>query len=143
MIFLCIDDDPEDLQLLSEAIRTIDSKSVCHFATDGQQGLEMLTRSVHPDFIFLDINMPLMNGKQTLEAIRSCRAFNEIPVCVLSTSMTSTEKDLFNKIGANFCIKKASRFEEFCTELKFVLNSSILGLNTFQAQDSKHVRQAS
>jgi CheY-like chemotaxis protein len=123
MTLLCIDDDLEDVELFCEAINTIDSNCICLFASDGKRGLEMLNRSLRPDFIFLDINMPLMNGQQTLEAIRGSFAFNEIPICILSTTITDTERDLLKNLGADFCIKKATNFHEFCTDLKSVLSA--------------------
>jgi CheY-like chemotaxis protein len=123
MTVLCIDDDLEDLELLGEAIRTIDTNYTCRIATDGRKALEILNLPVLPDFIFLDMNMPLMNGKQTLKAIRSNQAFNKIPICILSTTVTSTEREIFAKMGANFCLKKATTFEEFCSDLKSVLTA--------------------
>jgi CheY-like chemotaxis protein len=125
MTLLCIDDDLEDLELLSEAIGMIDSGFICVTANNGQRALELID-GVRPDFIFLDINMPLMNGQQTLQAIRNNHALNEIPVCILSTTITNTQRELLIKMGASYCVKKATNFEEFCEALKSVFSATHL-----------------
>jgi DNA-binding response OmpR family regulator len=122
MIFLCIDDDPDDLELLSEAITRIDAGSICHVANSSENGLATLSR-LRPDFIFLDINMPGMDGHQTLREIRSNRSFNGIPVCILSTTIGSNEKEVLLKMGANYCVKKATSFDELCNALKRLFSS--------------------
>jgi DNA-binding response OmpR family regulator len=55
MNLVCIDDDLEDLELISEAIRTIGSSYRCITATSGDEGLA-LANSMKPRFVFLDIN---------------------------------------------------------------------------------------
>ncbi len=123
MIFLCIDDDRDDLEFLGEALKEIDSNCSCHFARDGEEGINLLKWSIHPDLVFLDVNMPLMDGKQTLRAIRDNKEFNEIPICILSTTITSSDKLSFARMGANFCIEKASTYLELCNSIKPVVTS--------------------
>jgi CheY-like chemotaxis protein len=122
MVFLFIDDDIDDIEFLSEAIREIDPAPVCHIAMNGQQGLQLLAHSLRLGFIFLDINMPLMDGKQTLQAIRKDHSLDQIPVCILSTSMASPEKETLTSIGANFCIRKAASIRELCNSLKSIFS---------------------
>lgn len=122
MTFLCIDDDPEDLEVLTEAIGKIDPGSVCITANNGQKALEML-QVLRPDFIFLDINMPVMDGRQTLRAIRLHHAFKQVPVCILSTTITDTQRELLMKTGADYCLKKASTFADLYSTIRSVLSA--------------------
>src|SRR5688572_1020554 len=94
MTILCIDDDPDDREIFCDAIYTIDATYKCITATDGATGLNVL-HTVTPDVIFLDINMPGLNGKQTLEEIRKVEALKQVQVCILSTSITSRETEAF------------------------------------------------
>jgi CheY-like chemotaxis protein len=51
MVFLCVDDDPEDIELFSEAIKSIDSNYTCMVAVNGSDALKKLS-VVRPDYIF-------------------------------------------------------------------------------------------
>ena len=72
---LCVDDDPDDLQLLREAIERIDSSYTIVEAYDGEDGLRRLNNMKEsnqlPCLIVLDINMPKMDGKQAFVSINS------------------------------------------------------------------------
>ena len=121
MVIVCIDDDVDDLDVLCEAIRRVDSNCICHMANNGDLGLK-LVKKVNPDFIFLDINMPVMDGKKILQAIRRDDGLNKIPVCIHSTTVTSKEKDCLMSMGANYCIQKANSFDDLCATLKMLLH---------------------
>ena len=123
MTFLCIDDDLEDLELLCEVITKIEPTFVCHVADDSKEGLDKLT-DLRPDFIFLDINMPMMDGKQTLQAIRSNTEFASVPVCILSTTISETEKETLIRLGASYCLKKPTSYEGLCSSLKRIFSSN-------------------
>src|ERR1700742_4342006 len=91
--FLLIDDDTDDRELFSEALATVDPVIVCDQATDGAEALDRLIKREisEPDIIFLDINMPVMNGWQFLTKLKSVEKYRHIPVIVYSTS--SNQKD--------------------------------------------------
>ena len=67
MIVLCIDDDPDDTDFFCEALKTASPESQCLVANDGLTALKMLRSDSQPDIIFLDINMPGMNGWEFLD----------------------------------------------------------------------------
>lgn len=120
MVILCIDDDMDDLELLTEAIITIDPSYTCISALNGRLALDML-KDLQPDFVFLDINMPILNGKATLKEIRKDNRLARTPVCILSTSILSKEREMYIKMGANHCLVKPNTFEELCTSIKTIL----------------------
>ena len=86
---LLIDDDPDDLELLQEALRSIDQRHELLEARDGEEGLTRLhalkNKDELPCLIVLDLNMPKMDGKQTFMAIKSDQQLARIPVVIFSS----------------------------------------------------------
>jgi CheY-like chemotaxis protein len=121
MVLLCIDDDPDDIELIQDALRMIDKNYTCVIANSGCDGLKMLDR-ITPDYIFLDMNMPVMDGKETLKHIRGDRRFNSIPVCILSTYVNKTDADTLRMLGATKCLEKPNTFLELISCLKGVFD---------------------
>lgn len=82
---LVVDDQPADQMLARYAIRRYNPDAVIHEALDGVEALELLqTLPSPPDIIFLDINMPRMNGFEFLETYQNLEA--HAPVLVMLTS---------------------------------------------------------
>jgi CheY-like chemotaxis protein len=64
---LIVDDDHDDIQLFCEAVTYINETHHCFSAPNGEAALQLLKAAiVKPDFVFLDLNMPRMSGKQLL-----------------------------------------------------------------------------
>jgi CheY-like chemotaxis protein len=75
-----------------EAVMVIDYSIKCLEARDGVEGLEVLNGlTVLADWIFIDRNMPRMDGKSCLAEIRKTPDYNEIPIVVYSTSAQPQE----------------------------------------------------
>jgi CheY-like chemotaxis protein len=111
-IFLA-DDDSDDIFLFREALKEVTGNVVVHVAENGDVLLKMLASQLHePDLIFLDLNMPIKNGFQSLEEIRANNSYNNIPVAILST--TSDEKAIAtaHQGGANAYITKPVAFAD-------------------------------
>jgi CheY-like chemotaxis protein len=85
---LLIDDDAEDRGMFCEAMETIAPDFICYTVPNGRKALIELknTDSQLPDLIFLDINMPIMNGWEFLSALKEQESFKAIPVVMYSTS---------------------------------------------------------
>lgn len=85
---LLIDDDPDDRDLFCEAIEEIALEIVCNTAPNGQKALANLNDKEieKPDIIFLDVNMPVMNGWQCISLLQKEEAYKNIPVIMYSTS---------------------------------------------------------
>ena len=98
---LCIDDDPDDLQLLREAVKSIDGDITILEAHDGEDGMTQLSRLKEagslPCLVVLDINMPRMDGKTTFVKIRSDNGLSTVPVVIFSTSSSPLDKMFFTR----------------------------------------------
>jgi CheY-like chemotaxis protein len=129
MNILVIDDDAEDIELFTEAFETIDPGHKIFSASNGKDGLDIAHR-ILPNIIFLDINMPVMNGHQTLLAIRKDKSLSDVTTCMLSTTSNTDEIQWYYAAGADGFIIKPNCFKELCLSLEnFVashLNSSVV-----------------
>ena len=111
--FTCflIDDDADDQEIFLRVLESVAPAIECHTASNGQEAIEKLrSRQVNPDVIFLDLNMPLMNGKQFLEACQGLRSCKEIPVIILSTSSDQQTIKETRALGARDYITKPNRY---------------------------------
>ena len=104
---LLVDDDEDDKEIFSLALTEANPSMECLVASDGLQALSMLKDgSFIPDYIFLDLNMPLMSGKECLVEIRKQSHLIHVPVIIFSTS--SSQKDIQDTkaLGASCFITK-------------------------------------
>lgn len=118
--FLLVDDDSDDAGLFCEAIKEVDPTAVCHLASHGEEALEILARIETPDIIFLDINMPRMNGWECLAELKTNDAYRDIPVIMYSTSSYQREIDIASEAGALCFYTKPDNYKELKKMLKFV-----------------------
>ncbi|PZR34328.1 MAG: response regulator [Azospira oryzae] len=115
---LYVDDDEDDISLFRRALSRID-KSISFLSfTDGRDALTYLKQSAQlPDYLFLDINMPRMNGKQVLQSIKQDEQLAALPVIMYSTSRREQEVMEFYEEGAAGFIHKKNSFEEIQSDL--------------------------
>ena len=123
MVLLYVDDDPEDIEIFIEAVKETDSTIRCLIAQNGKQALDILHADLIPDFIFLDINMPVINGKTILAEIRKDKKFKDIPVVMYSTTMDPKEIDEYKRMGASHFLIKKNHFQDLCDAISVILRS--------------------
>lgn len=118
-----IDDDRDEHELFEDALRDINTTIELVTAKNGIEAFEKLqARQVNvPDLIFLDLNMPKMDGKQFLREIKARMEFKEIPVYVYTTSSNPKEKTEVLEMGAAHFITKPGTFIELCQTLRNVV----------------------
>jgi len=114
---LLIDDDEDEQWIFMEALKEISSSFICVFAITAKEGLE-LSKQSPPDYIFIDINMPFLNGLQCLELIKSDDRLKETPVIIYSTGINNTIIYAAMSKGAFACIKKENTIEDLAKKLK-------------------------
>lgn len=106
-LLMIIDDDSDDRFFFSEALIEINSSYVCQEAMHGADAIEKLDHSVKlPDYIFLDLNMPVMDGKNCLIELKKNLRFQKIPVIILSTSISDRTISELGILGASFFMIK-------------------------------------
>jgi CheY-like chemotaxis protein len=128
MTVLCIDNDPEDIEFFCDAVKKVDPRITCLSATAGQDALNLLS-SIHgsqqlPGYIFLDVNMPQMNGKDTLKAIRKNDRYNSVQIVMLSTGLSPRDYGEYKQLGADDFMSKANSFQDLCGNLEIILKKS-------------------
>lgn len=87
------------------------------FANDGKHAFKILEQFL-PDYIFLDINMPEMNGKVFLKELKSFTDLKSIPVIMFTTSDSDRDKADCKNLGALDFLSKPPNFAAFCGALK-------------------------
>ena len=108
---LLVDDDEDDRAFFLEALKGLDQNVVCVIAQNGKEALEtLLADHPKPDIIFLDLNMPLMNGREFLSVTRNYEQIRRIPIIILTTSSDENVKLETANLGARGFITKPDRF---------------------------------
>lgn len=125
MLVLVVDDDPEDREIFCETLQSIDPAIKPIVANNGIEALEYLNQRISlPDFIFLDVNMPKMNGRECLASIKENADFDGITVVMFSTTESPLEISKYKSMGAQF-LQKPSNISGLSRSLKEVLKSRI------------------
>jgi CheY-like chemotaxis protein len=106
------DDDEDDRLFFTDAFDELKINTIVNTFKNGKELLIFLNNpeSVLPNILFLDLNMPILNGIDCLKEIKKNERFNDIAIAIYSTS--SSEEDIENTfvLGANIYIKKPSDF---------------------------------
>src|SRR5262245_34727165 len=125
--FLLADDDADDKTLFCEALAEINPGIVCHTAGDGKEALAILAKDQlkKPDIIFLDINMPVMDGWQCLGRLKEDAKHRNIPVIMYSTSSYQRDIDLALESGAFCFFTKPSDYRELRSILKLIATNPV------------------
>lgn len=108
-IIVCLDDDPDDRDLLTSAIKDVDSSFKVINGDNGIKGMYILQQLMQigqkPCLIILDLNMPLMDGEQTLAEIKKDEELGKIPIVVFTTSSMEKNNKFFADHGVPVIIK--------------------------------------
>jgi CheY-like chemotaxis protein len=125
---LVVDDDPDDQEIFSIGLRGIDPHIPYTFANDGAEAIEKLQNdsSFKPDFIFLDINMPRMNGVECLREIKDLKLAPESKIIINSTSLEPKMIAMCAALGADDFMIKPPTIKELRQMLIKVFNDQVL-----------------
>jgi CheY-like chemotaxis protein len=127
-IILLVDDDTDDAEMFAEVLTNIDSTIRLYHVEDGLALFEHLAneKNEKPNVIFLDINMPEMNGWQCLSRLRGDLITKDIPVLIYTTSSHARDKQIAMDLGATAFITKPSEYKT----LQKLLSAITLGLQS-------------
>jgi two-component system response regulator len=119
---LLVEDNPSDIELTLHTFRRINFASAIHVAHDGAEALEFIfctgryaQRSLRnvPRLILLDLKLPLMDGLEVLQQVKSDPRTRFIPIVVLSSSREERDISACYQAGVNSYITKPVDFEQF------------------------------
>ena len=116
---LLVEDDPGDVMMTREAFQDYKLHNELHVVSDGAEAMAFLRQEgeyagrPRPDLVLLDLNLPRMDGRQVLEAIKSDPELASIPVVVLTTSEAEDDVLRSYSLHANAYVTKPVDFERF------------------------------
>jgi CheY-like chemotaxis protein len=120
---MIIDDDSEDRFFFKEALDMMVYSVECIEAKGCVDSFEVLNREEElPHFIFLDINMPKIDGRECLQQLKSHEKFKHIPVIVYSTYFSEKFRNELINLGASSCIEKAMDLKTLPEQLFEIIN---------------------
>jgi CheY-like chemotaxis protein len=124
---LCVEDDEDDCEWIREAAqKSYPDINFVHKA-NGKEALEYLNNQKQkghfPCLTLLDLNMPVMNGRQTLIAIRADQDLKDLPVIVFSTSSSPADKAICKELGSEL-VTKPITLKELSTVIQGLLHLS-------------------
>jgi CheY-like chemotaxis protein len=125
---LIADDDEDDIYLMQSAFKETHLSVKVDFVQNGIQVLTYLDQiredNPFPDLIVLDLNMPMLNGRETLLRLKGDSRYHKIPVAILTTSMSEEEKAHCLQMGAALYLFKSSGFESIVSTAKCLYDFS-------------------
>jgi chemotaxis family two-component system response regulator Rcp1 len=128
---LLVDDNIDDIDITLRALKKAKLLNRIHICNNGDEAMKFLRQQApfqgvpRPDLIFLDLNMPIKDGNQTLKEIKNDPSLQLIPVVMLASSRA--EEDIFRtyKNSANCFISKPLKFDELRRVIKLFDNFSL------------------
>ena len=118
---LLVEDSEGDVRLTREALKDAKVRNQLHVARDGVEAMEYLeSATLLPDLILLDLNLPRMDGRQVLAAIRNDERLKRLPVVVLTTS--AAEEDILRsyELHANCYVTKPVDLGQFMKVIRTI-----------------------
>lgn len=116
---LLVEDNEGDILLTTEALEESEIASKISVVRNGKEALDWVFKrhqhenSEAPDLILLDVNLPLKNGHEVLQAIKSDDTVKHIPVIMLTTSSSEQDINLSYQYAANCYITKPVEVRDF------------------------------
>ena len=131
---LFVDDDPITLMLCKKVIAKSSFSHEIITAQNGEEALHHFNTLKYtndknkrkPELIFLDLNMPIMNGWECLRELKSNQRYKDIPVIMISTSSHKNDMDMASNLGSICYFVKPNNFENINIELSNLTNGQIL-----------------
>lgn len=119
-----IDDDAEDHEIFMMALEDIGRPINCVTASDAEEAISRLQQddTFLPDYIFLDLSMPCINGKECLAEIKKINRVSHIPVVIYSTSMDPHDIAETRQLGAFDYISKIISLSDLTKKLNTLLS---------------------
>jgi CheY-like chemotaxis protein len=120
---MLIDDDEDDQEIFLAALHEISASVTCYSYSSAREALhKLVSKEITPEVIFLDLNMPVMNGQQFLVEIKKIKELEAIPIIIFSTSSHQGTIQLTKDLGADEFITKPNNFDDLVNILKPIID---------------------
>jgi CheY-like chemotaxis protein len=127
---IVVDDDDEDRYLLHYSFAEMGLDDNVKFFGDALQFIKytelISSLNVKPSLIILDYKMPYMNGKAVVNYLKSSLFFKEIPVVILSNTITEETRNKLFDLGVTACYQKGDNYQELSKDLKEVVKFAVM-----------------
>jgi CheY-like chemotaxis protein len=111
---LYADDDLDDKTWVSEASQLLDYSLDIDFVENGREVFEYLKNYLElPALIVLDLNMPELDGRQTLQKLKTSPKYKDIPVVIVTTSSNKIDMEICSRLGASLYLVKPDSHSEW------------------------------
>jgi CheY-like chemotaxis protein len=121
---LYVDDDADDREMFGYAFNTLELELSLETAVDGFDALDKLATVDKPARIYIDINMPKMNGMELLRIIKSNPVYAAIPAFIFSTTVDPLSAREARRLGAAGVFVKPNSFKGLVDQLSADFSSS-------------------
>jgi len=123
--FMIVDDDADDTELFCAALYEIDPSHTCMAVHDCREAFLKLQggTDILPDFIFLDLNMPEMDGRTFLKEIKKTAGLKDIPIIIYTTSAHRKDREETLTLGAAYFLTKATSYGKIREGVKKAIES--------------------
>lgn len=119
---LLVDDDEDELELFMQSLEDIPGAFSCTQANSGQHAMQLLAE-ILPDYIFMDFNLPGMNGLELIETLKKDSRSSHIPVYLYSTTISPETNRMARQCGVAGCIEKPGSIGAMTAALRSVFLS--------------------
>jgi len=121
-----IDDDEDDREIFGMAVKNAIPTALCNAYCNGTKALNALNNSQKPDYIFIDLNMPLMSGREVLLKIRECPTLQGVNTIVYTTSSNPADVEELKNLGATHYFVKPNSLNTLIFVLRELFSGAAL-----------------
>jgi CheY-like chemotaxis protein len=124
---LLVDDSPADAKIFQEALREASTRASAYWVGSGEEAIDYLNQrgrfiDASPvKLVILDLNMPGIDGVETLRRIKGSTNVNHVPVVLLSSSRATDTVDLAYALGANAYFSKPLSLEHYIEKIRILV----------------------
>lgn len=121
---LLIDDDDDELEIFNMALKTLPSEFHCRLVRTARAALE-IAKQARTDFVFIDYNMPKINGLEALATLKKTNEFRDARFILYSNFMDESMIKNAIESGAYACIRKPDKTSTLAVKLRELLLKNI------------------
>lgn len=121
---ILIDDDEDDLEIMRECIKGMNAEARCTSFTYAEDALESISGGLQetPDYIFIDINMPVISGADLLKEFRQLPYLASTVITMFSTSMPDSVSQALRGLGASHTFQKPFKIDDYHRILSMIMD---------------------